>query len=247
MNDSGSGGPGRDKPTPLGYLIGLAMAAAIIGGLYLAFTAGGGDDDGAAAHIATSTGSTNGLAPDDRAATAPPLAPAPATNSTAAAAAAGCRLRVELPEEGRDHLTREDPAPEYGTVPPTSGDHIGPPLQQADGAYIETAAPQDIVHSLEHGRVAIQYDPDLPLSDQLAIKGLYDTVYSGALLYPNPDMKYAVAATAWTSLIGCRQFRGDATINAIREFGRSHYGQAPEDVNVFKPLAGPSFGDSGEQ
>ena len=221
------------------------MGAAIVVGLYLAFISGGDDQGGGPAHIATSTGNSNGLAPDDRAGPAPPSVST--TDLTAATAAAGCRLREDLPEEGRDHLSREDEVPGYGTVPPTSGDHIGPPLQQADGAYLDPAAPQDVVHSLEHGRVAIQYDPDLPRKDQLALKGLYDTVYSGALLYPNPDMEYAVAATAWRSLIGCPRYEGAATLDAIRAFGFAHFGQAPEKVTVFKPLAGPGFGDSAGQ
>ncbi len=240
-------GPSDGGPSPLGYLVGLAMIVAIVGGLYLAFTSGGGDGDGdgGPAHIATSTGNSNGVAPDERTGTVPP--PESTTDLTAAADAAGCIVREELPEEGRDHLTRDDPVPDYGTVPPTSGDHIGPPLQQADGAYIEPTAPEDVVHSLEHGRVAIQYDPGLPQKDQLALKGLYDTAYSGALLYPNPDMDYAVAAAAWRSLIGCRRYAGAATLDAIRAFGRAHYARAPEDINVFKPLAGPGFGDSTDQ
>ena len=56
----------------------------------------------------------------------------------------------------------------------------------------------DFVHSLEHGRMEIQYSPELPEDDQLALKGLYDTMYGATLLFPNENMPYEVAATTWT-------------------------------------------------
>ncbi|MGK2956232.1 MAG: DUF3105 domain-containing protein [Solirubrobacterales bacterium] len=229
---------GTGKPTPVGYLTGAVMAVLIAGGIYLAVTAGGGTDPGEA-HLATPiSGSTNGVQPDER------EGDSVATGETGvaeAAGAAGCSLKLGLREEGRTHLTRDDPVPEYETVPPTSGDHIGQPLQQADGAYSETPRPEDVVHSLEHGRVAIQYDPNLPEEDQLALKGLYDTAYSGALLFPNPEMPYVVAATAWRSLLTCSAFKGAETIDAVRAFGVETQGRAPEPLDIFPPIEGPKF------
>ncbi|MGK2931874.1 MAG: DUF3105 domain-containing protein [Solirubrobacterales bacterium] len=228
------------KPSKAGYLIGAVMALAIIAGVYLALTAGGNEDPGVA-HIATpSSGSTNGIQPDERMGTKVAVG---SLDLKTTSQAAGCKVELNLPEEGTDHLTRDDPVPDYGTVPPTSGDHIGPPLQQADGAYAATPLAQDVVHSLEHGRVAIQYDPDLPESDQLALKGLYDSAYSGALLFPNPDMPYAVAATGWASLIGCPDWQGEKTIDAIRAFGVETQNKAPEPLDLFPPTEGPKFMD----
>lgn len=240
-NQSAANQPsGNQPPTALGYLIGALILIAIAGGVYLAVTAGGNEDPGAA-HIATpSSGNTNGVLPDERAGTDVEVG---TTDLDEALALATCRVGDDLPDEGGTHLTRDDPVPDYGTVPPTSGPHIGPPLQQADGAYIETPAPQDVVHSLEHGRVAIQYDPDLPEKDQLMLKGLYDTAYGGALLFPNPDMPYAVAATSWTNLIGCEEFKGEATIDAIRAWAALHFDDAPEPLDLFPPTTGPNFGD----
>ncbi|MDQ2622833.1 MAG: DUF3105 domain-containing protein [Actinomycetota bacterium] len=231
------GGPG---PTKVGYLIGAVLLIAIIGGVYLALTAGGNEDPGSA-HIATpSSGSTNGVTPDERIGT--PVETG-TTDLAGAAAIAGCEVREELDDEGGDHIGREDDVPDYGTNPPTSGPHIGPPLQQADGAYSGTPAPEDVVHSLEHGRVAIQYDPGLTEDEQLEIKGLYDSAYSGALLFPNPDMPYAIAATTWTNLIACDEYRGAETLDAIRAFSVKHFGDGPEPIDLFPPLTGPSFAD----
>ena len=97
-----------------------------------------------------------------------------------------------------------------------------------------------IVHSLEHGRLQIQYSPELPEEDQLALKGLYDSMYGGALFFPNENMDYEVAATAWTNLLGCPEYKGAITLDAIRDFGKQVWGKyGGEPVNAFN-LEGPT-------
>jgi hypothetical protein len=97
-----------------------------------------------------------------------------------------------------------------------------------------------VVHSLEHGRMAIQYSPDLPEEDQLALKGLYDTMFGGTLLFPNENMDYAVAATTWTNLIGCPEYKGSITLDAIRAFGVATWGRyGGEPASAFS-LKGPT-------
>ena len=79
----------------------------------------------------------------------------------------------------------------------------------------------------------IQYSPDLPEEDQLELKGLYDTMYGGTLLFPNENMAYEVAATTWTNLLGCHEYKGAITLDAIRAFGKAtwgHYGGEPVDA-----------------
>lgn len=227
------------KPSTGGYLIGLVFLLFIFGGIFLAVRSGG--EDGGSAHISTSSGSSNDLTPDDREGT--PYEGPEVEELVVAVKAAQCVLREELPDEGSKHLDQNAPVPEYGTNPPTSGNHISPPLQQADGAWADQAEQVRVVHSLEHGRVAIQYDPALPEAAQLELKGLYDTVYSASLLFPNQDMPYAVAATAWRNSIGCRQWQGQKTLDAIRAFGVTHWGRAPEQVDWFPALSGPTFAD----
>jgi hypothetical protein len=50
------------------------------------------------------------------------------------------------------------------------------------------------------------------------------------LLFPNPEMSYEVAATAWTQLLGCNRFDGAATLDALRAFRDAYRGRGPEDV-----------------
>ena len=210
----------------VGYAIASTAVLAIAVAIFL--LASGGDDDsssGGDAHINlnTSVGSTNGVQPDNRAGIVP--AATKVTDLEAAAKAASCQLRLRLQDEGNQHIPAGSKTPEYKTDPPTSGPHVEPPYQQADGAYREMPDEINIVHSLEHGRLEIQYAPDLPEKAQLELKGLFDTMYGATLLFPNDKMSYEVAATTWTNLLGCPTYKGQATLDAIRAFGKATWGK----------------------
>lgn len=222
----------------LGYAVAGALTLAVVIGLIVVIASSGGGSGEAEgqdlpenAHIEPRVGSINGFAPDDREGTVPPELEQ--GDLQAAAEEAGCDLELDLPNEGATHINEDDPEPNYKTNPPTSGDHIEPPLQQADGAYSEPIDPKYWVHSMEHGRIVIQYAPDLPEAEQLELKGLFDEDPAGMLLLPNPDMPYEVAATAWTQMLGCPDYEGRATIDAIRDFRDTYRGRGPEPVEIF--------------
>lgn len=216
-------------------VVGLAIVAAIVA---VASSGGGGGGGGGEAHINQASGSTNGVKPDEREGT-PPLAVA-VVNLKQAAKEAGCVVKLHLKDEGHEHIPPTAPTPHYGTKPPTSGNHVEPPYQQADGAYIEMPGEIFIVHSLEHGRTQLQYGPDLPEKAQLELKGLYDTEYGGSLLFPNTNMPYQVADTAWTKLLGCPKYKGAITLDAVRDFNQAVWGKyGGEPVNGFS-IIGPT-------
>jgi len=220
------------------YTVAGLIGLAVVVGIVVAISSSGGGSGSGGAHINQESGSTNGFEPDNRDGTAP--ASVEATNLKQAAKEAGCTLRLKLKDEGHNHLPPTARTPNYGTNPPTSGNHATSPYQQADGAYSEMPAEIFVVHALEHGRLAIQYSPDLPEKDQLELKGLYDTMYSGTLLFPNENMSYAVAATTWTNLLGCPEYKGAITLDAIRDFGKATWGRyGGEPVNAFS-LKGPT-------
>jgi len=203
------------------YAVAGVIGLAVVAGIVVAASGGGGG--GGEAHLNPGSGSVNGFEPDERDGAD---IPAPVeTNLDKAADKAGCVVRLELEDEGKSHLPPTATAPEYGTNPPTSGNHADAPYQQADGAYDEMPDEIFIVHSLEHGRMEIQYSPDLSDDEQLELKGLYDTMYGGTLLFPNDNMEYAVAATTWTNLLGCPEYKGAATLDAIRAFGKKTWGR----------------------
>ncbi|HXS46964.1 MAG TPA: DUF3105 domain-containing protein [Solirubrobacterales bacterium] len=216
-------------------VIGLLVLAGVVA---LIASSGGDGGGGGAAHINQASGSTNAVEPDEREGTPPPAAKV--TKLKLAAKQAGCALRLQLKDEGHTHIAPTAATPDYKTNPPTSGNHVEAPYQEADGAYSEMPDEIFLVHSLEHGRMEIQYSPELPEEDQLALKGLYETMYAGTLLFPNDNMDYEVAATTWTNLIGCPEYKGAITLDAIRAFGKATWGRyGGEPVNAFS-LKGPT-------
>jgi hypothetical protein len=232
--------PDRKRLT-LAYGAGAVVIAIVAVVIIVLASSGGGDSSGGGeAHINlnTSYGSTNGIQPDERQGTPPP--PVKVANLETAAEQAGCQLKLHLRDEGHEHIPPGSKKPDYKTNPPTSGAHVEPPYQQADGAYREEPEPIDFVHSLEHGRLEIQYAPDLPEKAQLELKGLYDTMYGATLLFPNDEMPYEVAATTWTNMLVCPTYKGAATLDAIRAFGKATWGKyGGEPVLAFK-FTGPT-------
>jgi hypothetical protein len=219
----------------LGYGVAGVLTAAVIAGIVVVIAGSGGGGSGsgsqcANAHINPNSGSVNGVAPDCREGTPPPAVKQATLQK--AAAAAGCDLRLNLPNEGQTHLQPGSKPPKYHTNPPTSGNHVIPPFQQADGGYSEMPEPLNFVHSLEHGRIEIQYAPDLPEQDQLALKGVFDDSPEGMLIFPNKDMPYEVAATAWTQLMGCKKYEGSKTLDAIQDFRDEFRGHGPEPIPI---------------
>ncbi len=220
--------------------VGAGVAILVVAVAVFLLVSGGDDSGGGDAHINlnSASGSTNGVQPDEREGIVP--AAAKTTDLEAAAKAAGCKLRLGLKDEGNEHIPAGSPAPDYETDPPTSGPHVEPPYQQADGAYSEMPNEIDIVHSLEHGRMEIQYSPDLAEKAQLELKGLYDTMYGATLLFPNDKMPYEVAATTWTNLLGCPTYKGQATLDAIRAFGKETWGKYGGEPAAAFTFTGPT-------
>ena len=236
---------GQRQRLILGYGVAGVLAIAVLVGIIVVVSSGGGGGASGKAHTNQVTGSTNGVPVDDRTGTPPP--PVKTTNLKLAAKKAGCVLRLKLRDEGHNHVPPGTTV-KYDTNPPTSGDHVEPPDQQADGAYSEKPAAIDFVHSLEHGRMEIQYDPSLPEKDQLELKGLYDTMYSGTLLFPNRRCRMRRRPPPGPTCSAARPIRGAATLDAIRAFGKAtwgHYGGEP--VDEFGPLTGPNPTDPKQQ
>jgi len=221
----------------IGYGVAGLVGIAVLVGIVMVIVSAASKNDSGNAHISQQTGSTNGIQPDTRSGTT--VAAVKVTNLKEAAKKADCDLRLGLPNEGRTHIPPTAATPEYKTNPPTSGNHVEPPYQQADGAYKEMPKELDIVHSLEHGRLEIQYSPDLSESAQLELIGLYDSMYGATLLFPNENMPYEVAATTWRNLIGCNEYKGAITLDALRDFGKQTWSKGPEPAEGF-PFTGPT-------
>lgn len=191
---------------------GAVIAVAAIVGIIAAITSSGGGPKKKAEHVV-------------------PIPPQKITNLTAAAHAAGCIVR-SYPMEGRTHT---DKPVHYKTNPPTSGNHN--PVWAEDGIYApgKTPGKEHFVHSLEHGRVEIQYRPGTTKHRIDQLETLFNEEVNGSrgyhqLVFENiTHMPYAVAATAWTRLLGCPKWN-NGIFDAIRDFRQAFLDKGPEFI-----------------
>jgi hypothetical protein len=196
-------------------VVGGVLAAAIVVALVVALTSGGSD---------------NGPSSTGEGANVP--IPKPKEHDLAkAAAAAGCVL-TNPPAEGSTHTTKPV---KYKTNPPTSGDHN--PIPAEDGIYKvgNTPAKEHFVHSLEHGRIEVQYRPGTSRHQIDQLETLFNEKVNGTAGYHtllfenNTNMPFAVAATAWTHSLGCKTFN-PRIFDAIRDFRTTYTDKAPEFI-----------------
>jgi Protein of unknown function (DUF3105) len=148
-----------------------------------------------------------------------------------AAEAAGCKL-THPKIEGAGHEEREFTAADYKTNPPTSGAHF--PQWYDDGVYAPGTVPQlgMLVHTLEHGRINVQYKPGTPEETVEQLEALLVEQSDGyhMLLYENTtDMDAQVAATTWGHSLTCPEMN-DQVFDAIRTFRAEYIDQGPENV-----------------
>jgi uncharacterized protein DUF3105 len=191
----------------MGYAAAGVLAVAAVAAIVVVAFAGGGGDGAGGTHGKFPSGSV----PKQR-----------TTNLQKAAQLAGCELK-SFPIEGRTHVTG---TVKYKTNPPTSGNHN--PVPAEDGAYTEAPGTEHLVHSLEHGRIIVQFKPTVPAKVKGDLKALFDEDPYHMFLTPNETgMPYEVAATGWGQLLGCRKM-DDRVFDAIRAFRDSFRDRGPE-------------------
>ncbi len=164
------------------------------------------------------------------------------TNLPAAAKAAGCVLTSTPDSIARISSNRTHVAPgtkvPYATNPPSYGPHY--PMPASDGEYKPNATPATgyLLHALEHGRIEYQYRPGTPTSEVKQLEALFSETDGPwapgqlLLLFENHSrMPYAIAATAWGHVLGCRTFN-PKIFDALRDFRLSYTNQAPEQLGT---------------
>src|SRR5215218_5232166 len=206
----------------LQYVFGGLLAVAAVGGIVAVLVLGvlGGDDGGGPGNPRDAGDvSSDVTLPEQK-----------NGDLKAAAEAAGCTL--DNPEiEGSTHESKEFKASDYKTNPPTSGDHN--PDWYEDGIYNPGDTPKlgMLVHTLEHGRIDVQYKEDTSADDVAKLEAfLGETDGYHMLLFQNTTgMDAAVAATAWGHSLTCSKI-DDTTWDALRTFRTSYIDKGPEAV-----------------
>jgi uncharacterized protein DUF3105 len=208
------------------------VLATLVLGLLLLVAGCGGDDDenGGDEDRAETTTQTQEpiyptVSPDGPIADVTEVPPPRSRPLAAAADAAGCELKH--PRKTGGHVEPPQRV-EYRSRPPTSGLHW--PIPAEDGTYPrESPRPEELVHSLEHGRIVIHVDPGLEQSDKGGVQAVFEESPTHMLAVITPDLPYDVAAAAWGHLLGCRKVN-DRVYDAIRAFRDRYRDQGPEDV-----------------
>jgi hypothetical protein len=149
-----------------------------------------------------------------------------------AAKAAGCTLKEDLANEGSGHEEKDFKPSDYKQNPPTSGNHF--PQWAQDGVYNASDTPDlgQLVHTLEHGRIDVQYKPGTPATTVAQLETFMKENEDGyhMLLFQNStNMPFAVAATAWDQQLGCKTMN-DKVFDALRTFREAHIDKGPEVV-----------------
>ena len=130
--------------------------------------------------------------------------------------------------EGASHEDKEFAASDFKTNPPTSGNHN--PDWYDDGVYEPGTTPRlgMLVHTLEHGRINVQYKKGTDAATVAQLEALLAEQNEGyhMLLYENTTgMEAAVAATAWTHSLTCPTMN-DKVFDAIADVPRAYTARA---------------------
>lgn len=118
-----------------------------------------------------------------------------------------------------------DPATVDVMQPPT----FGPPGATAEpGVYTRSPSSQELVGALRRGVVVVQYKPRLRDAQVDDVRERFEDVMSETIVTPDDTgMRYAVAVTAWSRLLGCPRVASDV-LDVAGEFHAEYVGTGPE-------------------
>jgi hypothetical protein len=129
----------------------------------------------------------------------------------------------QIKDAGTAHVAPGQEHAPYTSTPATSGPHYAQPLAPVRwGIHTQPLEPEEYVHNLEHGGIAIFYD--CPEGCDALVGQLSDLVneFIGkngkVLMAPHPNMDTRIALAAWTFLDTFENFDEDR----IREFVVAH-------------------------
>lgn len=117
-------------------------------------------------------------------------------------------------DAGRDHVSN----PSYTVDPPAGGAHLSTPAQPGIYAENEVPPPGAVVHALEHGFIALWFQPDLPGAADRQIAEVVGRFRRELLVIPKDDLEVPVALTAWNRRLLCSEVEPDTMSTFIREF-----------------------------
>jgi hypothetical protein len=130
---------------------------------------------------------------------------------------------------GRNHITDQDPLPEYNSNPPSSGDHSAETAQTGFYEPDEIISDLNFIHNLEHGDIWISYDPAI---SEAAREQLRTFAAAKVIVAPRIGNDHDVAVVAWGH-VDSFDLEGDIVpTQRIQDFISRYINRGPERVNV---------------
>lgn len=132
-----------------------------------------------------------------------------------------------VPYEGATHVTEGDNV-SYQSNPPTSGNHWPDPLR--DGVYDTEKPDEAIVHSMEHGRIWISYNPSVSEEVREKLRAIAKRE-ARVIATPRAANSTDVALAAWNRLDAFNvNPDGSFSEKRVRDFIRRYRDKGPEYV-----------------
>ena len=202
----------------LGMVAGGILAVAAIAAIIVAVTVGGGDSKGPKPNVDEDT------------------VPIPAQQITSlddATKAAGCTVRTfAAGPSDRQHLNT---TVQYPQNPPVFGPHDPTPAGDGNYAGQGTIEREQLVHSMEHGRIIFWYQASLPKRQVSQLETLFKEPMPGRpegyhqILVEDDVIPTPIAVTAWGQQMVCKKVTGK-TFDALRAFRARYVDKGPEFV-----------------
>ncbi|OGC45928.1 hypothetical protein A3F07_03925 [candidate division WWE3 bacterium RIFCSPHIGHO2_12_FULL_38_15] len=133
-----------------------------------------------------------------------------------------------IPEAGRNHIPRGQLM--AVSDPPTSGDHYGDGVA-GPGIHDDIVDDGLMVHSLEHGAVSLNYDPEKLSEDQVnQLKDIFNNSFKGKkMMMPRKNMSSPIIMVSWGQMLKLD------SIDEVKmvEFMMNNNDRGPEKVSMF--------------
>ena len=164
-----------------------------------------------------------------------------------AASAASCDAETEEAASGTSDHRQDGERVDYASAPPTSGPHYQVPAPFSRKFYAPDDSPEieRLVHNLEHGYTILWYDPAVLDEQEQTLQDLATKVTESDEVREQVAGKFVVAPwdtergdfpdgrsfalTHWGAEQGFRQFCGELSGEAVRDFVTAHpFSDSPE-------------------
>ena len=147
-------------------------------------------------------------------------------NVGVAAAEANCDDVEELEEQEAGHIEAGAEHEPYSSSPPTSGPHYEVPAETT--FFTEQIPPEQVLHTMEHGAIAIWYQPDAPQEtlDDIEAVTAQEPAATVTLPYTDLESPYTFAMTGWGVVQKCEKVSQEV----VDDFRRDYQGEGPEEI-----------------